>query len=171
MRRQQRIQSGTWKISGLVGALLLLIGLGCFILLLRHPQGGLKLLVPHLAQTSQASAVQLPALYTAGVILGTPSQPPSLSQEEALLLASQWEPETASKAKKVLARYVLLTYIPRTSNRTQIENVPAWMIIYEQVPLQPADASVDPTPFPRSSYDFYLFLDAKSGKVLLSLWT
>ncbi|WP_376797388.1 hypothetical protein [Thermogemmatispora sp.] len=171
MKRRQRIRSRTWKISGFVGALLLVIGLGWFIALLRHPQGGLRLLVPHLAETSQASAVQLPALYTAGVILGTPSQPASLSQEQALLLASQWQPEEASKARKVVARYVLLTYIPRQTNQAQIENVPAWMIIYEQIPLQPAEASVDPTPFPRSSYDFYLFLDAKNGKVLLTLWT
>nr|BBH95563.1 hypothetical protein KTA_37620 [Thermogemmatispora argillosa] len=171
MKRRQRIQSWTWKISGLIGALFLGIGLIWLLALLRQPQSGLRLVIPHLPVTNQTSTVQLPALYTAGIILGTPSQPASITQEQALLLASHWQPEAASKAKKVLARYVLLTYIPHNASRPQIEKVPAWMIIYEQIPLQPADASVDPTPFPRSSYDFYLFLDAKSGKVLLSLWT
>ncbi|MBX5452247.1 hypothetical protein [Thermogemmatispora sp.] len=171
MKRRQRIQSRTWKISGFLGALLLAVGLIWLLALLKQPHEGLKLVIPHLPVTKQTSTVQLPALYTAGIILGTPAEPATITQEQALLLASHWQPEVASKAKKVLARYVLLTYIPRNANRPQMENIPAWMIIYEQVPLQPADASVDPTPFPRSSYDFYLFLDAKSGKVLLSLWT
>jgi len=41
------------------------------------------------------------------------------------------------------------------------------MVLYQKIPREPNDASVDPTPFPHSYYDLYVFLDANSGKELL----
>jgi len=43
------------------------------------------------------------------------------------------------------------------------------MVLYQKIPLQPSDASADPAPSPRSSYDLYLFLDANSGRELLAI--
>jgi cytoskeletal protein RodZ len=170
---RRRSHSRLWSVSGIVGAILLAIGLLWLLMLLWQAYAGPKFSLAHLSagSTSGTSTVQIPALYTAGIILGTPAQPARLDQQQAILLASQWEPGAASKAKKIQARYVLLTYIPHNASKPQIENQPAWMVLYEEIPLQPADASVDPTPFPSSYYDLYVFLDANSGKPLLSVWT
>jgi len=44
------------------------------------------------------------------------------------------------------------------------------MILYQNIPLQPGDASVDSSPFPQSHHDLYVFLDANNGKELLVIW-
>jgi hypothetical protein len=173
---QSSVRRGNWglsrKLSGMIGALFLAVGLFWLLTLIWQPQRGLTLALPRLpAASPTVSTVQIPALYTAGVTLGTPSQPARLDQQQALLLASEWEPAAARKARQTQARYVLLTYSPHNASRPQIENAPAWMVIYEQVPLEPADAAVDPTPFPQSSYDLYVFSVATSGKELLSVWS
>jgi hypothetical protein len=115
---------------------------------------------------------QIPPLLAEGITLGHLDQTPSLSQKQAMLLASQLEPDAATKAKTVAARYVSLTYTSTSTApvHSNLSNVPVWLIVYQQIPLQPADASVDPTPFPHSYHDLYVFLDASSGKEVLSIW-
>jgi hypothetical protein len=94
-----------------------------------------------------------------------------LSQQQALLIASQLEPGATSKSKTTSARYVLLSYPDKSTPAAHPDyhDVPTWMILYQRIPLEPADASLDPTPFPHSSYDLYVFLDANSGKELLAI--
>jgi hypothetical protein len=43
------------------------------------------------------------------------------------------------------------------------------MVIYQKVPFEPGDASVDPASSSRSAYDLYVFLNAQNGKELLAV--
>lgn len=115
-------------------------------------------------------AAQIPPLAAAGISLGHPSQTPALTQQEAIFLASQLEPDAATKAIKTSAQNVLLSYAgTNTSNSYPgFHNVLAWMIVYQQIPLAHSDLGV--TPFPQTHYDLYVFLDANTGKELLALW-
>jgi hypothetical protein len=175
MVRKKRRTNRSRAISGVIGATLLLIGVLGFAWLIVYRPHSLtiptSIRVPGLVPAS-APEVQLTPLLAAGITLGHADQQPTLNQQQALLIASQMEPDAASKARKTSARYVLLNYpgsgTPGT--RTALKNVPVWMVWYQQVPLQPADAAVDPTPFPHSYHDLYVFLDANSGKELLSIW-
>lgn len=172
MARKQQ-SSHTRAISGIAGGILLAIGclwLGWMLVHGNAPNVA-SLTIPGLGPTP-APEVQVPPLLAEGITLGHASQQPALSQQQALLLAGQLEPAAAASAKNVSARYVLLTYpdISTPATHSDLSNVPVWMVWYQQIPLQPADASVDPTPFPQSSHDLYVFLDANSGKELLSIW-
>jgi len=159
--------------SAIIGGLLLgLSGIWLGWLLL-HQFGVVSL--PNLpvlntVPTAQANLPTAP-LTAEGITLGQPSQPPVISQQQALLMASQLEPDAATKAKHTVAEYVLLTYPNKATPATHADfnNVSAWMVIYQQVPLQPADASVDPTPFPHSHYDLYVFIDSTTGKELFAI--
>jgi hypothetical protein len=120
--------------------------------------------------TTQSNLPTAP-LTAEGITLGQPNQPPTLSQQQALLMASQLQPDAATKAKHTVAEYVLLNYPNKATPATHADfnNVSAWMIVYQQIPLQPADASVDPTPFPHSYYDLYVFIDSTTGKELVAI--
>jgi hypothetical protein len=111
---------------------------------------------------------QIPPLTSAGISLGTPSSPPALTQQQALLIAGQLEPDAATNAQKTSARYVLLNFDGAGTATTQhaITNEPAWMMLYQQIPQQPADPSQS---LPKQ-HDLYVFLDANSGKELLAIW-
>ena len=109
-------------------------------------------------------------LIAAGISLGHPTQLPALTQQQALLIASQLEPDAATQATKASAQYVLLNYAGTSTAHSGFSNVAAWMIVYQQIPLAPGDPSADPTPFPQTHYDLYVFLDANSGKELLAIW-
>jgi hypothetical protein len=114
-------------------------------------------------------------LLAEGITLAHSDQQPTLSQQQALLIASQLEPAAASQANKISARYVLLNY-PGTSAATPsvahpaLNNVPVWLVWYRQIPLGPADVSVDPTLASHTYHDLYVCIDATSGKELLSIW-
>ena len=102
----------------------------------------------------------------------TPAQKAALSQQQALLIAGQLEPDAASKAKSTSASYVLLNYpVGKAATHTNLSDVAAWMIVYQKIPRQPAAASVEPTPLPLTYQNLYVFLDANSGKELLAIWT
>lgn len=119
--------------------------------------------LPHPAATPSGQA-QIAALQAEGITLGHPSQTPGLTQQQAVLLASQLMPDAATQAKSTKASYVLLNY-PAGSNHpahTSFNNVAAWMIVYQQVPVTFAS---------QSHQDLYLFLDANTGKELLAIWT
>lgn len=163
------------QITGIIGGILLGIAVLWIIWRLFHPTAGevsLPILpIPGLAPTYPA-VQQVPPLAAAGVTLGTPAQASTLNQQQALLLARQLEPDAAANAQKTIAEYVLLSYnsTSPSSPHHSLSKIPAWMVVYQRIPLAPADASVDPTPFPQSYHDLYVFLDAGSGKELLTIW-
>jgi len=162
-------------ITGIVGAILLAIVFLWLSLLFQSRHGsttnGTMWIIPGLG-TKITPEAESPQLLTAGITLGHADQQPALSQQRALFIASQLEPDAAAKAKSTSARYVLLNYpaADTPAAHPNLNNVPVWMVWYKMIPLEPADAAVDPTPFPRSHHDLYVFLDASNGKELLSIW-
>ena len=172
--RENRTISQSRRASKVVGVILIALAfLVAGWLLLNHfglrVSGQSVLPQPVLDPTALPTA-QIPALAAAGISLGHPTQAPALTQQEAIFIASQLEPDAATKAKKTSAQYVLLSYAATNTSTSYsgLHNVLAWMIVYQQIPLAPADPGV--TPFPQTNYDLYVFLDANTGKELLALW-
>lgn len=162
-------------ISGVVGGILLVIGLVwmAWIVFVQRGNGPALSVWPFSGTTpTSAAQVQIPPIFAEGITLHQASQPAKLSQQQALLIAGQLEPDAAKKAKNTSASYVLFSYpnLSTPATHAVFNNVPAWLVWYQKIPLEPADASVDPTPFPHSVHDLYVFLDADSGKELLSIW-
>lgn len=144
------------------------------LLLYRLGVGGVllpSLPLPGLAPTAPPRAHVSP-LAAAGISLRRPTRAPALTQQQALFMAGQLEPDAATQAKETSAQYVLLNYAgtSTTTLPASLNNIPTWMIVYQHIPLAPADPTVDPTPFPQSQHDLYVFLDANSGKELLAIW-
>jgi hypothetical protein len=163
------------RISGIIGAFLLALALVWLIWLVIHRLGGgtgISLLpIPGLSQATPTVG-QIPPLTAAGISLGTPSSPPALTQQQALLIADQLESDAATNAQKTSARYVLLNFDGAgAATQHAITNEPAWMVLYLQIPQQPADPSSDPSQSLPKQHDLYVFLDANSGKELLAIWT
>jgi hypothetical protein len=124
-------------------------------------------------QIPTASTIeQVPALVAAGITLQHPTLTPALNQQQALLIASQLEPEAAANAQSTTSQFVLLDYTNRSNASAQpaLNHVPAWMIVYQGIPQQPNDASADPKPNPQTSHNLYVFLNATTGKELLAIW-
>ena len=152
-------------LSGLVGGVLLgiaVIWLG--VLLLQRVGVSVPALPPisGIGPSSQAPETQITPLVAEGITLGSTNQTPALNQQQALLLASELEPDAASHAKVTGAKYVLLNY-PNTSTpavHANFKGVPAWMITYQQIPQQSSS---------QATYDLYVFLDANSGQELLAV--
>ena len=160
--------------SGAVGVILLAFAGIWLAWLLLHQFAGSAVPAPptiHVAPTINSPELQITPLVAAGITLSHPDKTPGLSQQQALLIASQLEPDAASKAKTAIAQYVLLNYPDKgtPATHTDFHNVPTWMVLYQGIPLKPANASVDQAPPPHSSYDLYVFLDASSGKELLAV--
>ena len=161
-------------ISGIVGAILFAAGVAWLAWLLTHHNARPVVPVfplPGLTPTHPPAA-QVSPLLAAGITLGKPSQPAALNQQQALQIASELEPDAAVNAKNTTIQYVLLNYTNRSTPATHpdLTDYPAWMILYQNIPLQPGDASVDSTPFPQTHHDLYVFLDANNGKELLAIW-
>lgn len=164
------------RLTAIAGALLVLVA----ILWLGW------LLLPRLANTVGISLgpfpgmpstptpeISLSPLAAAGVSVGHASQTPALTEQQALYLASQLEPDASAHAQKTAALYVLLNYAPASTAatpRTTLTSVPAWMIVYQQVALRPSDPSADPASSTATRHDLYVFLDANTGKELLVIW-
>ena len=172
--RATRTISRSRQASKVVGVILIAMAFLMFgWLLLNHfglrVSGQSLLSQPHLDATALPTT-QVPPLAAAGISLGHPTQTPALTQQEAIFIASQLEPDAATNAKKTSAQYVLVSYAGTNASTSYpgFHNVLAWMIVYEQIPLAPADLGV--TPFPQTHYDLYVFLDANTGKELLALW-
>jgi hypothetical protein len=104
--------------------------------------------------------VQVPSLAAEGITLKQATQAAALSRQEALLIAGQLEPVAASQAKYASTQYVLLNYSVSSTatGHANTQNVLAWMIEYQQIPSST-----------QSSYDLYVFLDANTGRELLSV--
>jgi hypothetical protein len=116
--------------------------------------------------------IQIPQLVAEGITLEQANQTPKLSQQQALFIASQRQPDAASAAKVATARYVLLN-APVTGTPTthpSLTNIPVWMVWYQHIPQNHADPAIDPTPLAHPFHDLYVFLDANSGKEVLSVW-
>lgn len=159
--------------SGAVGAMLLAFAGIWLAWLLLHQFAGSAVPAPptiHMAPTTNSPELQITPLIAAGITLSHPDKTPGLSQQQALVIASQLEPNAASKAKIAIAQYVLLNYPGKgTPTHADFHNVPTWMVLYRSIPLEPANTSVDQASSPHSSYDLYVFLDASSGKELLAV--
>lgn len=157
--------------TGIIGGLLLGLAGIWLVWLLLHQLGGPalpRLPISGLVPTS-APAVQITPLAAEGITLGHTDQTPALNKQQALLIASQLEPDAASKSKSSSTQYVLLNYPnkDKTATHTALNGVPAWMVLYQKIPLERSDTSVDPTSSPNAYYDLYVFLDANNGKELL----
>ncbi|HZS76865.1 MAG TPA: hypothetical protein VFA41_09650 [Ktedonobacteraceae bacterium] len=161
------------RISGIVGTVLVLIGLLWLgQVVVQHFIGGdnQTSTLPYGGNGPAPTAtIPLGPLTAAGITLGHPADMPALSAQQAILLANQLEPE-GSNAKRVSAQYVLLTYNGSggANQRANLNNVPAWMVYYQQIPLPPLNTSV--TPYPQTQHDLYVFLDAQGSKELLKIW-
>src|SRR5436309_11443341 len=95
--------SALWsrQSSKIVGAILLVVAVLWLGLLVFHwgaPAGTAILQIPGLVPPN-TPIQQVSPLVAAGVTLGRPSQLPALSQQQALLIASQLEPDAAANAK------------------------------------------------------------------------
>lgn len=121
-----------------------------------------------LPQSSNAPADPLVA---ADITLSTPAQgqEPLLSRQQALLLAAQMEAPIATKASGVDARYTLFSYQGSKDGGSSFHNVPVWLIHYSGVSAPAPDTHADPHAT-GATHDFYLFLDANSGRELLAIW-
>ena len=170
-RKQQPSQSRF--VTSIIGGALLVFCFAWLGWLMFHPQIGaasaLPVTLPRLAPHAVPTVAQIPPLLAQGITLSYTDQKPSLSQQQAVLLANQLEPDAASKAKNVTALYALLNYpVTKTSAaHPAFNNVPIWLIEYQQIPLSPTD----PAALTHGSHALYVFLDAHSGKELLVLWT
>ncbi len=172
--KEPRPASWMRSLSAVVGGVLFVLAIAGFAWFLTHqyqlsPLPALP--IPGLAPT-HASMEQVPPLFAAGITLSHPTQTPRLNQQQALLIANQLEPEAAANAQNTSAQYVLLNYSGRGTPAAQrdLNHIPTWMVLYQGIPLQPSDPSVDPTPFPQTHHDLYVFLDANTGKELLAIW-
>ncbi len=170
-KRRRRLQSK--RMSGIAGAILL--GLGClwlgWLLFSQHNNTSTSFIWPLPGSNASSSDAPIPQLVAAGINLGHAGQTATLSQQQAITIANQLEPDAASNAKSTNARYVLLNYVPTgTSTHANVNNVPVWMVLYQHIPIAPNNASVDPVPSTRSYHDLYVFVDANTGKEVLSVW-
>jgi hypothetical protein len=162
------------QFSAIVGIVLIGIALLWFVWLLArqfNPVGiSLKLPLPNIMPQQSSNAPADP-LVAAGITLSSPAQgqEPLLSQQQALLLAAQIEAPIAARAKGVDSSYTLFSYQGNNAAGTSFHNVPVWLIHYSGVSAPPPDTAADPRAS-SASHDFYLFLDANSGRELLAIW-
>ncbi len=169
------VRSGSIKIKRtsafLGGVMLMLAILGIFWWLGVQRSDTSHFAFPGFASTPTAAVSQVSVLLAEGITLGAPASSATLNQQQAILVAHQLEQDAATKAKSVTASYVTVSYTPTLATAARLNNVAAWMIWYQRIPYVPADASVDPTPFPHSYHDLYVFIDATTGKELLAVWS
>ena len=158
------------KIAGIVLLVVAAVWLGWLVFHWGAPAGISFSSFPGLPPLNTPIGQPSP-LVAAGITLGRPSQLPALNQQQALLMASQLEPDAAANAKKTSSEYVLLNYTSTSasSTHTNLHNVPVWLIQYQQIPLASADPAVDPNAPANATHDLYVFLDANSGKELLAI--
>ena len=157
------------RLSGIVGGILFAIGILWigWLLLASHSNVSDIPLWPGISNPSAPINVQATPLLAEGISVSLAHQTPSISQEQALTLANQYEPDAATQAKNVSAKFVLLNYAPvAPAIHNDFNNTPVWMIWYQRIPLAPNDPSAST----RSSHDLYVFLDGTTGKEVLKVW-
>ncbi len=162
------------QFSAIVGVALIGVAALWFIwLLVRQTNPGIVSLnfpFPNLLPPRSANTPVDP-LAAAGITLSAPpqGQEPGLTQQQALLLAGQMEPQAAAKATGVTARYTLFSYQGAGSGSASFQNVPVWLIHYSGISEPHPDTGADPHAT-GAKHDFYVFLDASSGRELLAIW-
>jgi hypothetical protein len=170
---RRRPAGSSRRITAIIGGILI-IGATCWLgwLLLRQFNSSPGITTSSLSSNGPGASptVALSSLAAAGISLGHPLQTPALNQQQALLLAAALEPVAATQAKKVSSEYVSLNYADKSSAHSNLSDVPAWLIIYQHIPIASHDPSVDSTPSAQAYQDLYVFLDANSGKELLAIW-
>ncbi|GHO89109.1 hypothetical protein [Dictyobacter formicarum] len=156
-----------------IGGLLLGVGLFWLLwLLFFHPAA-----VPVISHWSMsdvaspplpAAVLQSTPLAAAGIALRTPNNSPSISQLQALQLATQAEPDATGGAKKIDTYYVLLAYTATAHNQNSasFSNLPVWLIWFQQVSQPPTNVALSTQP----PQDLYLFINAQTGQVELTVW-
>lgn len=162
------------QFSAIVGAALIGIAVLWFVWLLARQlnPGMVSLTLPLLnMQHQQSSRAPADPLIAAGITLSTPpqGQQPLLTKQQALLLVAQMEPQIAAKAGGVDARYTLFSYQGGAAGAIGFHNTPVWLVHYSSVAEPRPDTAADPQAA-SASHDFYVFLDANSGRELLAIW-
>lgn len=159
------------RFSALAGGLLILAAALWFLwLLMRQMSPGMVSFHFPFPNPLPARSANVPVdpLAAAGVTLAAPlqGQEPGLTQQQAVLVAGQVEPQAATRATEVDARYALFSYQGSASG---FHNVPVWVIHYRQVAEPRPDTAADPGAA-GAKHDFYVFLEASSGRELLAIW-
>lgn len=172
--RKRTPDSVARQFSAIVGAALIGVALLWFAWLLVRQlnPGTLSIVFPLPGTLSQTSANEpTNPLTAAGITLSTPEQgqKPLLTQQQALLLANQAEPQVAVHAHGVDAVYTLFSYKDSNSTSSSWQDVPTWLVHYTGVEEPQPDTAADPQATHRS-HDLYIFLDASSGQELLAIW-
>ncbi len=166
--RQGQPDVTTRRISAFVGLALVGLALLWFVGLYVHQaHPGLSFFTP--AHTSP-STVSDP-LAAAGITLAAPAQDqkPSLTRQQALVLANQMEPGIAAQAAVATAQYTLFSYKSPHASQAAFQDVPVWLIHYTHINEPRPDTAAD-SHASRAHHDFYVFLAASSGRELLAIW-
>lgn len=172
--RRKSSETTARQVSAVIGIALISLALIWFIWLnLRQANPGLSFLtfpMPGILAHNSAGSTDDP-LAAAGITLTAPTQgqEPSLTRQQAFLLSDQLEPGIAARAGKADARYTLFSYKSPASSEESFHEVPVWLIHYTQVSEPRPDTAAD-RHASSTHHDFYVFLDAHSGKQLLAIW-
>jgi hypothetical protein len=163
------------RLSAIAGGILIGVAALWFLWLLARQvnpgMSSLRLPFPN-PQPTHSTSVPADPLAVAGITLSPPpqGQQPGLTQQQALLVAGQVEPQMTAKASGFTARYTLFSYqAGGTPTSAGFHDVPVWVIHYRGISEPPPDVAADPHAT-GTSHDFYVFLDASSGRELLALW-
>ena len=160
--------------SAVVGGALIGVALLWFAWLIAHQLNpGIPSLTFPLPGNLPANSANTPAdpLAAAGITLSSPAQgqEPLLTRQQALLLVNEMEPQIASRAGGVDASYTLFSYKGSNPAVASSHGVPVWLVHYTKVSEPQPDTAADPHAS-SSHHDFYVFLDANSGRELLAIW-
>jgi hypothetical protein len=173
-RKESTSDPASRQFSAIVGVALIGVAALWFIwLVVRQVNPGIVSLsfpFPNLVPPRSANTPVDP-LAAAGITLSAPlqGQEPGLTQQQALLLAAQIEPQVAAKAADVSARYTLFSYQGTAPGAPSFHNIPVWLIHYSGIAEPHPDTGADPHAT-GAQHDFYVFLDANSGRELLAIW-
>lgn len=172
--RRPSVAPGSHRVSAIVGGALIAVAALWFLwLLVRQVSPGvlsLRFPLPN-PQPARPTSTPVDPLAVAGVTLLAPlqGQEPGLTQQQALLMAGQVEPQAAARATGVDARYTLFSYQASAAQSPGFHNVPTWLIRYRGIAEPRPDTAADPHAT-GASHDFYVFLDASTGRELLAIW-
>jgi hypothetical protein len=174
--RKRTTDRTTRQFSAIVGSALIGVALLWFIWLLVRQLSpamvSISFPLPIPGAPSQPTA-NPPAdpLAAAGITLSAPAQgqEPLLTRQQALLLTTALEPQIAAQAGGSDARYTLFSYRGSNSAAVSYHDVAAWLVRYTGISEPQPDTAADPHAAD-THHDFYVFLDANSGRELLAIW-
>ena len=173
-RRRSTPNPASRQVSAIVGVALIGVAALWFLwLVVRQVNPGVVSLSFPFSNLLPSRSTNTPVdpLTAAGITLSAPlpGQEPDVTQQQALLLAAQLEPQVAAQATEVTARYTLFSYQGNAPDAPSFRNVPVWLIHYSGISEPHPDTGADPHAT-GAQHDFYVFLDANSGRELLAIW-